>query len=222
MPPSRGPVRPERLDQRVAGDDLVEMDQEESQQCPRASRRRAQPVFPDLRASTGLEKSELHTSPFGCSGARPGTAPRRGRERLERFLRGPARRAGPCPATTLSAHARTNQRRRPARVDAACVHILRSSAVLAARSREASPPCSCQKSQKPPTQSEALMKALWILLTLLVGRRRRRRHRRSRERRRATEQVPQEPPFDVPGPEICTFSFSEHRELPAGTRVNST
>lgn len=29
---------------------------------------------------------------------------------------------------------------------------------------------------------------------------------------------PEEPPFDVPGPEICTFSFSEHRELPAGTR----
>jgi hypothetical protein len=29
---------------------------------------------------------------------------------------------------------------------------------------------------------------------------------------------PEEPPFDIPGPEICTFSFSEHRELPAGTR----
>jgi len=29
---------------------------------------------------------------------------------------------------------------------------------------------------------------------------------------------PEVPPFDVPGPEICTFSFSEHRELPAGTR----
>lgn len=29
---------------------------------------------------------------------------------------------------------------------------------------------------------------------------------------------PEEPPFEVAGPEICTFSFSEHRELPAGTR----
>ena len=29
---------------------------------------------------------------------------------------------------------------------------------------------------------------------------------------------PEQPPFDVPGPEICTFSYSEHRYLPAGTR----
>ena len=29
---------------------------------------------------------------------------------------------------------------------------------------------------------------------------------------------PEEPPFEVPGPEICTFGFTEHRDLPAGTR----
>jgi hypothetical protein len=29
---------------------------------------------------------------------------------------------------------------------------------------------------------------------------------------------PTEPPYDVPGPEICTFSYTEHHELPAGTR----
>jgi hypothetical protein len=31
---------------------------------------------------------------------------------------------------------------------------------------------------------------------------------------------PETPPFDVPGPEICTFSFTDHRELPAGTRCD--
>ena len=31
---------------------------------------------------------------------------------------------------------------------------------------------------------------------------------------------PETSPYDVPGPEICTFSFTEHRELPAGTRCD--
>jgi len=31
---------------------------------------------------------------------------------------------------------------------------------------------------------------------------------------------PETPPFDVPGPEICTFGFTEHRDLPAGTRCD--
>src|SRR5262245_838702 len=31
---------------------------------------------------------------------------------------------------------------------------------------------------------------------------------------------PETPPFEVPGPEICTFTRTEHRELPAGTRCD--
>lgn len=31
---------------------------------------------------------------------------------------------------------------------------------------------------------------------------------------------PEDPTVNLPGPEVCTFSFSEHREFPAGTRCD--
>lgn len=62
------------------------------------------------------------------------------------------------------------------------------------------------------------MKAFWILLTLLGALAVAAVAGGAAGAGAPPNRCPEEPPFDVPGPEICTFSFSEHRELPAGTR----
>ena len=58
-----------------------------------------------------------------------------------------------------------------------------------------------------------IMKALWITLTLVAAVVVAAGTGVAASAGAPPNKCPEEPPFDVPGPEICTFSFSEHREL---------
>ncbi len=63
------------------------------------------------------------------------------------------------------------------------------------------------------------MKALWILLAIgaamtiaVLG--------SPAQAGVGPNRCPDDPTVNLPGPEICTFSFSVHNELPAGTRCD--
>ena len=74
-----------------------------------------------------------------------------------------------------------------------------------------------QAGRRRPSQ-EALMKPFLLLLTVLAAVAVAAGRGGAAGAGAPPNRCPEEPPFDLPGPEICTFSFSEHRELPAGTR----